>query len=503
MSRTVKSASRHDSSTSHITARRVNRTRALRDVARHWYAEALEPRMMLAVNAIVAENQLPGTPQSTWDVNGSGDQSILGFSTDISANVGQTVNFKINDTSSAPYRLDIYRMGYYQGNGARLVATVPSSQTTRKVQPNPLTDSVTGLVDCGNWSVTASWAVPASAVSGIYFARVVREDTGGASRIVFVVRNDSSHSDMLFQTSDSTWQAYNQYGGNSLYLGNTVRFPGQSDPNRAAKVSYNRPLTIDGVDGGYGSYNSPFHGEYPMVRFLERNGYDVTYFTDVDSDRNGTLIKNHKTYMSVGHDEYWSGGQRNNVEAARDAGVNLAFFSGNESFWKTRWETSLDGSGTPYRTLVCYKESKIGVKQDPSGVWTGTWRDTRLSPPYDGGRPENSMSGVLYMNDRTNVDLGIPLKVPSTFSSFRFWRNTAVANLSAGQTATLSNYIVGYETDEDLDNGFRPAGLIDMSATTFNTDEHVVVPWGTDVGPGSSTHTITLYRAPSGALVFG
>jgi methionine-rich copper-binding protein CopC len=486
---------------------RINATRGPGDHATRAavapLVEVLERRMLLAVNPIVTENQLPGTPQSTWDVSGAGDSTILGFTTDISANLGQTVNFKINDTANAPYRLDIYRMGYYQGNGARLVATVPSSQTIRKVQPNPLTDNATGLVDCGNWSVTASWAVPASAVSGIYFARIVREDTGGASRIVFVVRDDTSHADLLFQTSDTTWQAYNQYGGNSLYLGNTVRFPGQSDPNRAAKVSYNRPLTLEGTTGGYGTYNSPFHGEYPMVRWLERNGYDVAYFTDVDSDRNGALIKNHKSFLSVGHDEYWSGGQRANVEAARDAGVNMAFFSGNEVFWKTRWETSIDSSGTPYRTLVSYKESKAGAKIDPAAVWTGTWRDNRFSPPYDGGRPENSLSGVMYMNDRTSVEIGIPMQVPAADGKLRFWRNTSVANLAAGQTATIGDRVVGYETDEDLDNGFRPAGLIGMSSTAFTTSSHVIVPWGTDVGPGSSIHKITLYRAPSGALVFG
>ena len=80
-----------------------------------------------------------------------------------------------------------------------------------------------------------------------------------------------------------------------------------------------------------------------MVRWLERNGYDVSYFTGVDSDRRGAEILEHKAFLSVGHDEYWSGGQRTNVEAARDAGVNLAFFSGNEMFWKTRWENSIDG----------------------------------------------------------------------------------------------------------------------------------------------------------------
>src|SRR5262245_28740447 len=157
----------------------------------HFRMEDLQPRVLLASNPIVVENQLAGTPQSTWDVSGSGDSTIQGFATDISVNQGQTVSFKVNDTALAPYHIDIYRMGYYQGLGARLVATVPSSQTVAKVQPNPLIDQTTKLVDAGNWSVTASWTVPANATSGIYFARVTRNDTGGASQIIFVVRSDS------------------------------------------------------------------------------------------------------------------------------------------------------------------------------------------------------------------------------------------------------------------------------------------------------------------------
>ena len=109
-----------------------------------------------------------------------------------------------------------------------------------------------------------------------------------------------------------------------------------------------------------------FYAEYPMVRWLEANGYDVTYSSRhrYRSARR-ELLKNHKVFLSVGHDEYWSGQQRANVEAARDAGVNLAFFSGNEVFWKTRWEPSIDGTATPYRTLVTYKETHANAKIDP------------------------------------------------------------------------------------------------------------------------------------------
>jgi hypothetical protein len=474
--------------------------------------EILEQRLAPA-NAIVTENQLTGTPQSVWGVTGAGDATIQGFATDISVNHGQTINFKINDTANASYHIDIYRMGYYQGNGARLVTAIPSSQTLRQVQPTPLTNAATGLVDAGNWSASASWAVPGNAVSGLYFARPTRDDTGGATLIYFVVRADESTSDLLFQTSDSTWEAYNSWVGTTGGSGNSLYQYGGSNTTlqsegRAYKVSYNRPLIVDATGGGLGDYNSPLHSEYPMVRWLEANGYDVSYFTDVDSDRNGALIKNHKAFLSVGHDEYWSGPQRNNVEAARNAGVNLAFLSGNECYWKTRWETSIDSSGTAYRTLVCYKESKDNAPIDPldtspTWTWTGTWRDNRFSPPADGGRPENSMSGTAYMNDRTNVDLGISMQVPALDANLRFWRNTSVANLQSGQTATLGQYTVGYETDEDLDNGFRPAGLMDMSSTTFTTTSHAIVPWGTVTGNGTSTDSITLYRAASGALVFG
>src|SRR3712207_2447993 len=156
------------------------------------------------------------------------------------------------------------------------------------------------------------------------------------------------------------------------------------------------------------------------------------------------------------HDEYWSGAQRANVEAARAAGVHLAFFSGNEVFWKTRWEASIDGSGTPHRTLVTYKETHDGAKIDPlPGVWTGTWRDPRFSPPADGGRPENALTGQLFM---VNAGATTAIQVPAADGKMRFWRNTSVATLAAGATATLPNGTLGYEWDEDPDNGWRPAG---------------------------------------------
>jgi WD40 repeat protein len=453
-------------------------------------------------NPIVCENAKAGNPASEWNITGAGDVTIQGFATDISVNKGGTVGFKISTPASA-YRLDIYRMGYYGGNGARKVATVNGTGPQNRAGGNPtscLTNN-TGLIDCGNWSVSTSWQVPADAVSGIYFARAVRTDTGGASHIVFVVRDDSSHSDLLFQTSDTTWQAYNNYGGNSLY-GGTGPGTGGGSNGRAYKVSYNRPFNTRAVDNGQ---DWLFSSEYPMVRWLEANGYNVSYFTGVDSDRRGNLIGNHKVFLSVGHDEYWSGAQRGNIENARDVGgVNLAFFSGNEIFWKTRWENSIDGSNTAYRTLVSYKEThNFPNNTDPAGTWTGSWRDPRgdsLSPPKtDGGRPENALSGTIFeVNDGATTSI----LVPEADGKMRFWRNTSIATLAAGATATLPNGTLGYEWDEDLDNGSRPIGLVRLSSTTVS-NAPVLQDFGSTYGTGTANHALTLYRDDNGALVFG
>jgi hypothetical protein len=443
-----------------------------------------------AANAIACENSKNGTSPSQWDISGAGDPNIQGFATEISVDRGETVRFKI-DTNSGDYRLDIYRLGYYGGLGARLITTVQPSATLPQAQPPCLTESSTGLIDCGDWAESANWAVPANATSGIYIAKLVREDgVSGESHIVFIVRDDSGASDLLFQISDTTWQAYNSYGGNSLYVG--------SPAGRAYKVSYNRPFNLRGISPFGATWL--FGPTYPMARWIEANGYDVSYFSGVDTDRRGAEILEHRVFLSVGHDEYWSGAQRTNVETARAAGVHLAFFSGNTMFWKTRWENSIDGSETPYRTLVCYKETHANAKIDPlPNVWTGTWRDPRFSPPADGGRPENAVMGTIFMVNAPRED---DMKVPEATGKFRFWRNTTVATQTPGQTATVGVGTVGYEWDEDLNNGFRPSGVIRLSSNTLNIGNEYLQDYGSTYGPGTATHSLTLYRHSSGALVF-
>lgn len=438
-------------------------------------------------NKIACENSKPGTPESQWEINGAGDAGLQGFATDISVNVGETIDFKI-DTNASAYSIKIYRSGYYNGDGARLISTITPSASLPQHQPQCITDATTELYDCGNWAVSASWTVPATAVSGVYFAHLVDPATGDESHITFIVRDDSSHSDLVFQTSDTTWQAYNTYGGSDFYAG--------AANGRAYKISYNRPVLTRGTSSGRDFYMA---NEYPLVRFLEKNGYDVSYISGVDTDRHGSLLTNHKAFLSVGHDEYWSGRQRANVEAARDAGVHLMFLSGNEAYWRTRYEPSADSGHTPYRTLICYKETWGNAKIDPAAnEWTGTWRDPRFAAPSTGaGRPENGLTGTMYMSNFSDL----AIQVSAAEGKNRLWRNTSVANLSAGAHATLAPHTIGYESNEDLDNGFRPEGLIRLSTTTGAVPQYLQ-DFGNTVAPGNTTHHLTLYRAASGALVF-
>ncbi|MFA5911138.1 MAG: N,N-dimethylformamidase beta subunit family domain-containing protein [Vicinamibacterales bacterium] len=473
--------------------------------------------LLAQANPIVAENLLTGSPN--WDIGGAGESTIQGFAADMSVNKGQTVNFKI--TSAGPFTIDVYRLGYYQGLGARLVGSssstipevtlTPEQITAAQNQPACVADEATGNYDCGNWGVTGSWS-SAGVTSGVFVAKLTRTTgTLGSSHIVFLVRDDARTADLLMQTADTTWQAYNKYGGASLYCapGDDIGGTGMSNAGsaynnscarRAVKVSYNRPIDTR----GHSPQSFLFSAEYPMLRFLEANGYDVKYWSGVDTDRLGAALSGSgkpKVFVSAGHDEYWSADQRARVEAARDAGVSLAFFSGNEVYWKTRYEPSIDGTNTAYRTLVSYKDTLAGVKIDPTpNVATGTWRDTRFGPPNDGGRPENALIGAIWT---VNSNLAGPtaITVPASMAGLRIWRNTRVANLTTG-VATFPDGTLGYEWGEDLDNGFRPGGLMHLSSTTSPAVERII-DFGATVGVGAATHHLTLYRHNSGAFVFG
>ena len=223
--------------------------------------------------------------------------------------------------------------------------------------------------------------MPSTAVSGVYIAHLIRNDTGGESHIMFVVRDDASTSDVVLQTSDATWQAYNTYGGNSLYTCTVACPPGNPDGYKAAyKVSYNRPFNTAEDDGG--PLRALHGGEYPMIRFLEAQRLQRQLHVE-RRRRTGAATCCATTGCSSPAATTSTGRRRSGpaMEAARDAGVNLAFFSGNEGFWKTRWEPSADGTehAGPHARLL-QGHALRPCDQDPV-EWTGTWRDPRFTTP--------------------------------------------------------------------------------------------------------------------------
>lgn len=464
-------------------------------------------------NPIVAENAKPGNPASEWDLasRDNGAAEVQGFASPISINRGGTVTFKLRIAAAqypVSYTIDLYRMGYYGGLGARKVKSI--SGVKPAAEPVCAFDEKTGLVDCSSWTGPTWNGIEtggAVAPSGVYIAKLSSPGIG-ESHMIFVIRDDGGCADLLFQTSDTTWQAYNVFsdgrGPISLYANpfwqSTV--PAQQGavgfvPARAYKVSYERPFNSRGPSSENGEHSWFFNAEYPMVRWLEANGYNVSYVTGVDTDRDGAELLQHKVFLSVGHDEYWSGDQRAHVEAARNAGVHLAFFAGNEVYWKTRWENDR-------RTMVCYKETHADAKIDPlPDVWTGTWRDPRFSPPADGARPENALHGNIFTTNVLGYGPPPTMSVTREDGALRLWRDTPVRNLQPGDPPyDLPAGTLGYEYDTDLDNGVRPAGLVRL-ATSPGAPGLLLMDYGDDYVGGYLPHHVTLYRHGNGALVFG
>src|SRR5215210_2078600 len=290
-------------------------------------------RTCSAGSPVVLENCLPGNPN--WRVLNAGDASaggIEGFATQQSINKGESVGLKVR--SSGPYDVQVFRMGYYGGAGARLVSSMRDLPAS--TQPACNSDATTGLVDCANWAQSTSLSTTSGWTSGMYLLRIVRTDNNADFHILVAVRDDGRRSEVLFGAAFTAYQAYNQYGGKSLYDFNSIGANTAAGTPRAVKVSFDRPFEQPRTRqrDWYVEVDQPF------VAWLEQEGYDVNYASDADLERFPSIARNAGAYFSPAHDEYWSGGMRTALEQARDAGTNLFFAGANEGYWKIRLENS-------------------------------------------------------------------------------------------------------------------------------------------------------------------
>jgi hypothetical protein len=299
-------------------------------------------------NPVSAENKQPGALD--WQltrvrVDGAGFRSpwIEGYCSRQSVAAGDELQIFVSTNPPRQFRLEIFRMGYYAGRGARLMKTLgPLSGITQET-PQP---GEKNLHEC-RWEPSVRLEIPKEWLSGVYLGRLTTIPQGSEpywqSYVVFIVRDDRP-AEILFQCSDNTWQAYNTWPNNySIY----THPRGVQGP--WADVSFDRPygreaqhqgVVNDPLTVGSGEF-LPF--EFPLAYWLEQEGYDVAYCSNSDLLQPDRGLKC-KAFISVGHDEYWDLRQFRSVEKLRDAGVNLLFLSGNSICWVTPFRESSNGA---------------------------------------------------------------------------------------------------------------------------------------------------------------
>ncbi|MFO0909197.1 MAG: DUF6605 domain-containing protein [Isosphaeraceae bacterium] len=324
-----------------------------------------EPDAERRPKLIREENQRPGARD--WqltrvrpDKDGFRSVDIEGYCSRQSVKAGESIEIMVSTRPARRFQIEVFRMGYYGGRGARLMTTL--GPFDGQTQPTP-TPGPKNLHEC-RWTPTTRLTIPADWPSGVYLGRLTtlvdeEKEPYWQSYVVFVVRDDRP-ADILFQCSDNTWQAYNRWPNNySVY----THPKGNQGP--WADVSFDRPY---GREAQYtGVVNDPLTVgsgeflplEFPLAYWLEQHGYDVTYCcnTDMMSPDRGLKCK---VFISVGHDEYWDIQQHASVVKMRDEGVNLLFFSGNTLCWVTPFRASSDGR--PNR--IMFRGGPYGAEND-------------------------------------------------------------------------------------------------------------------------------------------
>jgi hypothetical protein len=321
---------------------------------------------------VVAENRRLGT--RGWRIADPGPaDAIEGWADPVSVAQGGRVGLYVS-TTAGRFRVEAYRMGWYQGLGGRLVWR--SGPLPGRRQPPPTRTPGTNMV-ATHWHPSLSVPVDRGWPPGDYLLKLVAP--AGQRYVPLTVRDDTSHAPLAVLNAVTTWQAYNRWGGRSLYVGPDGRLE-----TRSRVVSFDRPY---GAEQGAGDF---LGNELPLVRLVESLGLDVTYWTDIDLHQHPEQLAAHRGLISLGHDEYWSTRMRRGAEAARARGVNLAFLGANAVFRHIRLEPSPTG---PDRQEVNYKPWSAGDdpawRTDPAEVTTD-WRQPPLNDP------ESRLLGAEY-----------------------------------------------------------------------------------------------------------
>jgi hypothetical protein len=321
---------------------------------------------------VAAENSRPGVRWLRKHVGPARRTSTAAYTSTVSGDCGSEVTFYVS-TTAARYSIRAVRTGWYGGTSGRLLWTSPP--LPGGVQKQMTLDPATGERRA-IWQPGYTLVLPGSWPPGAYMFEVVPE-TGEPAYVPFTYTDSGSNAALLVQSSVLTWQAYNSYGGASLYRG-----PGHSPETRARVVSFQRP---------YYTSNTPtdsmtfLRHELPLISYAEQLGLDVTYWTDLDLDAsNVAQLSRHRALVLLGHDEYWTNPMRRTVEAAVAGGMNLLSLGANQAYWRARVETP---PGATLPSVTVYRHAEEDPVKDLGGA-TIRWRDA--------GEPESRLFGSMY-----------------------------------------------------------------------------------------------------------
>lgn len=424
----------------------------------------IDPTSDTAQASIPVENQAAG--YNAWKVSTPAPpESLAVWASPYVVSAGDTLKIYVQSIHDS-LTVDIYRLGWYQGNGGRLLdrSTIPTAQ----VQP-ACTPPFPGPVSCP-WQVSLTRPIDPGWTGGVYLVRV-QDRQGNATAYPFVVRSRHPHAFMAI-VPQFTWQAYNRFGGSSLYT---------TDPTThytVPAVSFARPYSKNATQGTLGGTY-----DFSAIRWLERTGVDVGYLSDLDlAGSSVTTPEAIHGLIFIGHGEYWSWNERVNVEQMRDAGKHLAFLGANNAYWNIRL-----GAG-PVTSRDDEVITRIGHTPDPGATSVTETTVKFRDPPL--GKPENALYGIMFDG---LIQTG-PASTPSYFASPDSMRGPeatsflAAAGLHAGDSLGVQTTAEG---DGVVNNGLTPPGLQTILLATQPT-----------LTGGVQIHRATFFVAPSGAGVF-
>jgi hypothetical protein len=415
-----------------------------------------------SARSVADENARPGT--GAWRLRSARARGhIKGYVAEQSIRPGQTQRIYVKAPRSRWIRVELYRMGWYGGRGGRLMLASHKLKPLR--QHSCPRDTQTGLVEC-RWRPSLSFKMPTGLTSGVYVAKLM-SNTGAASDSMFVLEAapEADPSRLLVQISTATYQAYNSWGGNSLYPGGQL--VGATGTGQGVEVSFDRPYK---TRTGAGQL---FSRDIAAIQFIEREGYDASYTTGPSIDSDPQQAMGHKVLLDVGHSEYWSQRNADAFVRARDAGTNLAFLSSNTMAWRVRYAER-------GHRIVAYKEHAASDpdRTEPTGLFP------LGGAPIAGTAWQQCVNPRYYGSGRTTYHY-YPWKPSPSLQPDWLYKDTGFT-----ATSTVPG-IVGYEPDRTTPASPPGVQVVGSGNTLCQSG-----------GPLLGTGQSTLYTAPSGALVF-